>query len=85
MPNRRTDVTRDVLAKWLTTELHGFNGCEECVVRGVYRLEEPDEEGCNWSMDGVPVGATGVPAELLRRALVNVMKRARERFNVLPQ
>lgn len=74
----------DALAKWLTSELRRFDGCEECEVVGVYRLQEPDEEGCNWSMEGVPVRATGVLAEILRPALVNVVTRAKERFNVLP-
>lgn len=84
MPNTRTSVPMDVLAEWLTSELRKFDGCDECEVTAVYRLREPDKEGCNWSMDGPPVRATGVPPEILRPALADVVARAKERFNVSP-
>jgi hypothetical protein len=75
-------VSTEVLARWLTGELREFEGCEECEVRGVYRLREPDSDGCNWSIDGAYIHATGVPRNVLDPACAAVIARARERFNL---
>ena len=49
MAGEREAISMDALCKWITAELQKHEGCEECVVSGVYRLAEPDVEGCNWS------------------------------------
>jgi hypothetical protein len=82
MPDARKPVPMDVLAKWLTTEVRKSEGCEDCLIRGVYRLREPDADGCNWSTDGGYMRATGVPRQILDPAMADVIARARQHFNL---
>lgn len=82
MPDARKAVPMDVLAKWLTDELRKFEGCEDCLFRGVYKLRDPTDGGCNWSADGIYIKATGVPRQILNAAAANVIARARQRFNL---
>jgi hypothetical protein len=79
MPNTIALVSMDDLAQWLTAEVRKFEGCEECLVTGVYRLAAPDEDGCNWSMGYMR--ATGVPRAILDPAMSDVVSRARQSFN----
>ena len=41
----RKELSMEELAKWITTELRKHDGCEDCLVEGVYRLRELDTEG----------------------------------------
>lgn len=80
MPNTATPISMDDLAQWLTAEVRKFEGCEECLISGVYRLAAPDEDGCNWSMGYMR--ATNVPRAILDPAIADVVARARQRFNL---
>jgi hypothetical protein len=82
MPDLRKAVPMDVLAKWLTDEVRKIEGCEDCLVSGVYRLRDLDEDGCNWSMVGGYMRATGVPRQILNPAMADVIARARQRFEL---
>jgi hypothetical protein len=68
------------LKQWMTTELHKFEGCEGCEVMGIYRLAEPDEDGCNWS--GPSLSSAGAKWEIFSRAVTEVVARARSQFNL---
>ncbi len=76
-------VTVEELSKWITLELQKHEGCEDCRAGGIYLLSMPDEYGCNWNMD--MVRATGVPWELLKNALSQVMTQAKRSFNITGQ
>lgn len=80
MPNIATLISMDDLARWLTAEVRKFEGCEECLITGVYRLAAADEDGCNWSMGYMR--ATNVPRAVLEPAIADVVARARQRFNL---
>lgn len=79
MANRQL-VSQDILINWMTAEVAKFEGCENCQVKGVYMLIEPDPEGCNWSLQTIRV--TGVPREIYEPAVALVVAKARNRYNL---
>lgn len=77
----RTLLTNDELQNWLTERLRIFEGCEKCSSGGINELREPDEDGRNWS-DCIHFRITGVPPEIYRPAIRQVLDEACSRFNV---
>lgn len=73
----RALLTKKELQNWLTTEIQKEDDCETCEFRGVMALQEPDEDGCNWS-DTLYLNQSGVPDYVLRK----VLQAARAKFNI---
>ena len=82
MPDARAEVSREKLSEWLAEEIRKFPDCGDCKSVSVYRLQEPDEDGCNWSIGGGSITATSVPRQIWEPALANVAVRARKLFNL---
>ena len=45
----REILSPEALAAWITDRLQQIAGYEKCSVRGIFALEEPAADGCNWS------------------------------------
>lgn len=73
----RTLITKNELKDWLTAEIQKEEDCETCEFRGVIGLQEPDEDGCNWS-DTLYINQSGVPYDVVRKIVVA----ARQKFNI---
>ena len=70
-------ISKKELQNWLTSEIQKQEGCETCEFRGIMGLQEPDQEGCNWS-DTLYLNQSGIDSSIVR----SVVKSAREKFNV---
>lgn len=70
-------VTKKELQNWLTTEIQKEDGCQACEFRGVMGLQDPDEDGCNWS-DTLYLNQSGIPDSIVRK----VVLAARSKFNI---
>jgi len=73
----RENLTEEELLARINAEIQKVEGCKECFSDGPsLLLQEPDEEGCNWS-DQIHVNATGIPDEIFRPVVERVLARAR--------
>lgn len=81
MQAARTLVSMEELAKLMTDEIRKFEDCKDCALTA-YRLDEPDEDGCNWSMTDIVTGAVGVSPQTLAHAKGDVEARARKLYNL---
>jgi hypothetical protein len=73
----RTLITKKELKDWLTAEIQKEDDCQTCEFRGVMGLQEPDEDGCNWS-DTLYLNQSGIPSSIVRKVVVA----ARAKFNI---
>lgn len=73
----RTLITKKELKDWLTAEIQKDDDCQTCEFRGVMGLQEPDEDGCNWS-DTLYLNQSGIPSSIVRKVVVA----ARAKFNI---
>jgi hypothetical protein len=73
----RKSITKKELQDWLTAEIKKNDGCETCEFRGIMGLQEPDEEGCNWS-DTLYLNQSGISNSIIQ----SVVRSAREKFNI---
>jgi len=80
-PARRTAVSEQDLLKLLTTHFQANEKTRDVRVVRVTRLDPPDSEGCNWS-SSVVLEAPGVAPEVYALVYADVVKRARERYNL---
>ncbi len=85
---RSTPVARESVAaarvdRYLTRQLHKTPGFERVAVSVGYRLQVPDEDGCNWSGHVVPMYETHCSlADMVSERLRPFIKTARARFNL---
>jgi len=77
----REVVTKKALCEWMTAEMRKHKGCEGCRVDGVYRLQEPDADGCNWSPGHYNMG--GAPEQVAGPVAREVFAAARAKFNLI--
>jgi len=75
-------VSNKQLAAHLTTEIRKVEDCEELLIRSVIPLKSPDASGCNWS-DDLTVSTGGVPETYFRPYLLQIVSRARIKFNLI--
>ena len=69
------------LVRWLTAQFQTFPECAQVTVEGVFRLEPPDSEGCNWSRTLV-LDPHGVPPVEYVLAYAAIVEQARKAFNL---
>lgn len=74
---KRSLITKKELQNWLTAEIQKEDGSQTCEFRGVMGLQEPDEDGCNWS-DALYLNLSGIPNSIVRKVVVA----ARAKFNI---
>lgn len=72
-----TLITKQELKDRLTAEIQKEDDCETCEFGGVMGLQEPDEDGCNWS-DTLYLNQSGIPDSIVRK----VVAAARAKFNI---
>ncbi|MGQ0650642.1 MAG: hypothetical protein ACT4P4_00010 [Betaproteobacteria bacterium] len=80
-PPRRAPVREAELLKLLTAHFQANEQTRAVRVVRVTRLDPPDSEGCNWS-SSVVLDAAGVAPEVYALVYADVVKRARERYNL---
>ena len=73
----KTLITKKELQDWLTAEIQKEEDCEACEFRGVMGLQEPDENGCNWS-ETLYLNQSGIPNNVIQK----IVQAAREKFNI---
>ena len=79
----RESVPPARLDRYLTRQLRKTPGFETVSVSAGYRLRAPDEDGCNWSGDVVPMyGAYFSHADIVCNRLRPIVKAAKARFNL---
>ena len=82
-PPARECVAAARLDRYLTSQLRKTPGFETVSVSAGYRLRAPDEEGCNWSGDVVPMfGPNPSHADIVCSRLRPIVKAAKARFNL---
>ncbi len=82
-PLARESVAPARLDRYLTRQLRKMPGFETVSVSAGYRLRAPDEDGCNWSGDVVPMyGAHASHADIVCRRLRPIVRAAKARFNL---
>ncbi len=79
-PNRQI-VTREELNRYLTNEIRKIEDLEDARLEFQYVLQEPDEDGCNWSDAVLNPGSKGSPEYGAPYARV-ILQKARALFNV---
>lgn len=67
------------LVRWLTEQFQSYPDCALVSVEGVFRLETPDSEGCNWSRTLV-LNPQGVPPTLYVVPYAAIVEKARKAF-----
>ena len=80
-PAGRALVSEHDLLKLLTTHFQANEACRAVRVIEIARLAAPDTEGCNWS-SSVVLDPAGVAPEVYSLVYAEVVKRARERYNL---
>lgn len=78
---RRAAISEADLIKLLTTHFQANEKTRAVSVVRVTRLDPPDNEGCNWSASLV-LDPAGVAPEVYAVVYAEVVKRARERYNL---
>ena len=78
---RRTAISEADLLKLLTTHFQANEQTRAVSVVRITRLDTPDTEGCNWS-SSVVLDPAGVGPEVYAVVYAEVVKRARERYNL---
>jgi hypothetical protein len=73
--------TRAEISAWLNQELHKHKGCQEARATVQYELQEPDEDGCNWSRDLI-INYGRDDSVLVNQHLRPLFEEARRKFNV---
>jgi hypothetical protein len=82
MSMSRQLITRTELLNWLTTELRRVEGLEQRQASGgAWPLQEPDQDGCNWSSTVQVSCGEAEPLDLSIH-LSEVIRQARARFNL---
>ncbi|HEX7054463.1 MAG TPA: hypothetical protein VF211_11085 [Burkholderiales bacterium] len=67
------------LVRWLTEQFQSYPECAAVTVEGLFRLELPDSEGCNWSRTLV-LDPHGAPAPAYALAYAAIIEKARKAF-----
>jgi hypothetical protein len=80
-PPRRAAVSEPELLKLLTAHFQANEQTRAVRVLRVTRLDAPDSTGCNWS-SSVILDPAGVAPEVYALVYAEVVKRARERYNL---
>ena len=80
-PAGRASVSEADLLKVLTAHFQANEACRAVRVISITRLDAPDTEGCNWS-SSVVLDPAGVAPEVYALVYAEVVKRARERYNL---
>lgn len=80
-PAGRAVLPRAELLERLSALMRACEGCERVAVTGVDRLDQPDTEGCTWSMS-IVLEPNGVPAEVYGLAYASVIALARASWNL---
>jgi hypothetical protein len=80
-PEPRREVSVDELLRVLTTHMRMHEQCPGVRVIGVTRLDALDTDGCNWS-SSVVLDPAGVAPEIYSVVYADVVKHARERYNL---
>ena len=76
-------VTQSELSAILTAELQKIEDCAGSVITVKYRLQEPDDEGCNWSDDvSIRVGPKASSSYVIPH-VEGIVRRARARYNLV--
>jgi hypothetical protein len=78
---RRAEISEPELLKLLTAHFQANDKTRAMRVVRVTRLDPPDTEGCNWS-SSVVLDPAGVAPEVYAVVYAEVVKRARERYNL---
>lgn len=78
---RRAAIGEAELLKLLTAHFQANEKTRAVSVVRVTRLDAPDSEGCNWS-SSVVLDPAGVAPEVYALVYAEVVKRARERYNL---
>lgn len=73
-------ISEDELRDWINAKMHEHDECQKCEVRGIMKLRELDESGCNWSYP--TVRCSGQPADICKEIAGQIINEARSRFNL---
>ena len=79
-PERQALAYGELLAR-VSALMQSCEGCEGIGVVGVTALDDPDGEGCNWSLTLV-LDTAGVAAEVYGLAYAQVIATARSSWNL---
>lgn len=75
-------VSMEALSEWLTNYVASHEDCEGTTVTVQYKLQSPDDEGCNWSDSVVFNPGPNADKNSLPGIVGNAVRKARKKFNV---
>jgi hypothetical protein len=78
----RQMVTLAELNEMLTASIQQHDECKGSKIAVQYRLQDPDETGCNWGDDVVATVGPRTTIEELRPHIARVVTDARSQFNI---
>jgi hypothetical protein len=77
----RQIVSREELLRLLNDALRNHpDGGPDCSFHLLYQLKDPDEEGCNWTIE--ILRGSGIPATECLKAAKDVVARLRKGYNL---
>ncbi len=80
---QRQVVSKDELVRIMNEELGKYEECKDCRLREPDSLIEPDETGCNWSLDKPgALHCSGVPTEVCAPFAYRVIAEAMSKYNI---
>jgi hypothetical protein len=80
-PHGRHAHSRDELIRRLTAMMQSWEGCEKVRVLEIYRLDPPDNVGCNWSST-LMLEPNGTEPEVYALGYGAIIATARESWNL---
>ena len=77
----RKIVSEEELISILNGELSKFGECKDCQFYHVSKLQESDNDGCNWSSE-VMLRCSGVPVKICQKFAHRIINEARKKYNL---
>jgi hypothetical protein len=78
----RKFVSATHINNWLTTELQKTPDCEQCTLSGVMKLQDIDDDGCNWTERAVVLNAAGANDPYVVKKAQDLVLLAKSLFNI---
>lgn len=78
---KRKTVPHEELLRILNQKLADVDECQNCRIRGVHRLREPDEHGCNWDREAT-LSCSGTPTELCLPHAARILGEVADEYNI---
>ncbi|MFC1524347.1 hypothetical protein ACFL6N_06110 [Thermodesulfobacteriota bacterium] len=77
----RKIISEKELVSWINSQFKNTENCKNISISGINRLQEQDENGCNWSSN-VTLKLGGDSQDICERMINKIIKEAYLEFNL---